>query len=189
MLVHCTQPGSRLSRTITKMGSIPPPPPYYAPAPRKDNTLKVVLIVLAVVAFLCLLLVGVFAYFGYKMFDQNFKPVASCQMAMEDLRTSLKMYAKQNGDKLPPAATWQEAIKPYLVKAMAASKAKKEGFFSELEPTGVWTCGKRLKGTGMTGLAYNSDLAGKKLASLQTPLETVMVFEVPKSGAQLGYAL
>ena len=120
------------------MGSYPPP--FSPPAPRKDNTLKIVLIILGVAAFMCVLLLGAAGVFGMKFFNQSIKPLAGCAIGFNDVREAMREYAKEHNDTLPAADKWQDEIRPYLVKVLAKNREDKGGIFPELDPNGNWGC-------------------------------------------------
>jgi hypothetical protein len=91
----------------------------------------------------------------------------------------MRQYADAHGGKLPPAASWQSDIKAIYAKASA--KNKKEGNpFGVMPAEGQWGCEAN---GAKTGFAYNSSVAGKKLADL--PSDTILVFEVPQTGMNL----
>ncbi|MFN8218720.1 MAG: hypothetical protein U0S12_01130 [Fimbriimonadales bacterium] len=166
------------------MGSYPPP--FSPPAPRKDNTLKIVLIILGVAAFMCVLLLGAAGVFGMKFFNQSIKPLAGCAIGFNDVREAMREYAKEHNDTLPAADKWQDEIRPYLVKVLAKNREDKGGIFPELDPNGNWGCDDG-KG-GKTGMAYNTEIAGKKIAEVKDHSGTILIFEVPDSGTNLAKA-
>lgn len=163
------------------MGSYPPP---FNPAPPKGNSnTKVILIILGLVAFLCLGGIVAMGLFGWNVFKKGIAPIAGCGLGFDNIRTAMKDYAKEHGDKLPPAATWQDDVRPYLIKVLKATKEQKGGIIPEVDPGGSWGCedGK----DGRTGIAYNSDVAGKKIAEIKTPDQTILLYEVPEARQNL----
>lgn len=168
------------------MGSYPPP---FNPAPpRKNSNTKVILIILGLVAFICIGGLAATMIFGYRMLKDTIGPIAGCGMGFDNVRSALEAYAAKNEGKLPPAATWQDDVRPFLVEVLKKSKNELEGIVPEIDPGGSWGC-KDGKG-GLTGMAFNSELAGKKVADIKNPETTVLLFEVPtiKANQSLAYA-
>lgn len=151
------------------------PPPYYPGAPKKSNTTTVVLIVLGVLAVCCVLGIAGVAGGGWFVFNKG-KTIAACAMGFEDARASLEDYAADHNGKLPAAKSWQDEIQPYFAK-QASKHADERKLLGSFPTDGVWGC--QNDGAEMTGIAFNSELAGKKLSDL--PDDSVLLFEVPKA--------
>lgn len=151
------------------------PPPFGAQQPaKKNNTVLIVVIVLVVLAIPCLLLVGG-GFWVYNVAKTNVMPMAGCAIGFEELRDSILAYADDNDGKLPNAATWQDDVRSYFAKESKGNKQDK-GPFETFQPDGDWGC--KHEG-GMTGIAFNSELSGKKVADIKDPEDTIVIYEVP----------
>jgi hypothetical protein len=158
------------------------PPPYGVP--RKKNTTTVVLVILGLCAACCIIGVIVFAGAGFFAF-KKMRNTIGCALGFTEAGLAMKDYAKAHDNKLPPADTWQDAIRPYYAKRIEAD-LKKDGsnVFGSFDPEGQWVC-KDESGSGQTGIAFNTDLAGKSLDDIQNKSTTIVLFEVPKTGSNL----
>ena len=155
------------------------PPPYYPGAPKKSNTTTVVLIVLGVLAVCCILGIAGLAGGGWFVFNKG-KTIAACAMGFEDARRSLEAYATDHNGKLPAAKNWQDEIQPYFAKE-AAKHPDERKLLGSFPTDGDWGC--KNEDGNMTGIAFNAELAGKKINDL--PDDTILLFEVPKAGKNL----
>lgn len=153
--------------------NVPPPFTPPQPAPRKSNTALIVGIVLACVLIPCIGLIVVGAM-GFNFFKQTIGPLATCGIGFEMVRTSILDYAQANGGKLPPAATWQDDVRPFYAKL----SPDEYGPFEKMSADGDWGC---KTGNSMTGIAYNSDLAGKLLTDIKDPYNTILIYEVEQA--------
>lgn len=145
------------------------PPPYRQ---KKSNTGLIIGLIIGGLVLCCVgpaLLIGGLGYFGLK----QGVPIVTCAMAIDDLQTAMTQYADANGGKLPAANNWQTAIKPYYQKVVSGKKDQNP--FGQMSAEGMWGCSV---GDEKTGFAFNSDLAGKKIADIKDT-STVMIFEVP----------
>lgn len=118
-------------------------------------------------------------YGGWKGY-QAVAPMAECMMAFEDARNAVLAFAKENAGKLPSAAKWEDEIRPYYVKEVAKSKDER-GPLATMNENGPWGC---KVGSGMTGMAYNSAIAGKLLKDVQSS-GGIVLFEVERAGRNL----
>jgi len=121
--------------------------------------------------------------------------MVGCTADLKVIRDSLVAYANEKG-AFPKAETWQDDIRDKVTAGVAASnKEFEEAPFkiSRIDPNGEWNCvvkdstGKEIK----YGFAYNSEVAGKKMAEIKDPATMVLVFESEKTGKNLAmkYAL
>ncbi len=155
-----------------------PPDEYREPA-RKKNLLWVWLLVLAVPLLACgVCLVGLVP--GVRRMMSEGGRMASCAMNLKAAHSALLAYAQENQDTLPPAATWQTAIAPYLARVTAKSRSELEQAskfvkFDINDGSTPLSC--QVSDTQRTGIAMNDTLGGKKLASIEKPLQTVLLFE------------
>ena len=174
------------------------PPPYgaqFGPPPKKSNQLSYILIGVSLV---CIGLCGVGGYFAWQqakgVIDTGMTMVG-CTADLKVIRDSLVAYANEKG-AFPKAETWQDDIRDKVTAGVAASnKEFEEAPFkiSRIDPNGEWNCvvkdstGKEIK----YGFAYNSEVAGKKMAEIKDPATMVLVFESDKTGKNLAmkYAL
>lgn len=146
-------------------------PPAYSP-PKKSNTGLIIGLILGGIAICCIGTVGGIGLFGYRFFSDTIAPIAECMTGYQAVSESLSAYAKDHDGKLPSAAKWQEELAPYVEKELATMKDE-AGPFKLMDPYGEWSC---KSGTRKTGMAFNSDLDGKKLADAKKD-DLVVVFE------------
>lgn len=154
-------------------------PPPYSPAPKKNNT---VLIVVGVVLGLGICCIGPIAVLGVGglLGFRGVEGMVKCAGSMSKIRDATVAYAKANGDTLPSAATWEDKVRPEYEK-LATNQDM--GPFELLSATDPWVC-KNSDGTE-TGIAFNRDLSGKKLSDIKDRLNTALIFEVEKGGKNL----
>lgn len=136
-------------------------------APRRGNSL--VWIILGTVVGLCVLLVLGIGSAGIWAFGKV-KPMAECTIEVQVLARSLKAYTSANGGKLPPAASWQTALKKELA-AETRRFNKDAGPFAVRGPSEPVGCGK---GAESTGFSFNTKYSGKKLSDLKMATEPLM---------------
>lgn len=152
------------------------PPPFSPPGapPKKSNSpLLIVIIVVLCVLIPCGGLIAL-GYYGFNLFGKTVGPMASCVLMFEGARASIVDYKDAHEGKLPNAATWQDDIKPYY-KKWFDTKAKEAGPFAPPGPDAEWGCKAEGK---TTGIAFNSDLGGKKWDDIKDHRTTVLIFEI-----------
>lgn len=171
--------------------STPPPFEPLPDEPRKKGPKIWLWVILGVVVICC----GGIAYFANavrNMFNSGgVGAMTGCLLAYDGIYKGLEDYAKEHDGKLPPAESWQVELKPYYEKYVTAKAEKMENPLFEIavakadEPWGCVQGGKLI-----SGMAYNSDVAGKVLADLPNKAETVLVFEIkdPAMNANMAYA-
>lgn len=128
-----------------------------------------------------------FASKTMKQVADTMMPTVSCAKNFEYARDAMLDYANEKG-ALPPKENWQALIEPYYRKL--AAKMDKEGgdvmgadFSLKAWPEGAeWNCKVP---DGVTGVAYNLELAGKKLADIKNKSDAIVLFEVQKPGKNL----
>ena len=155
------------------------PPPYYS-GPKKSNVGLIIAIIIGVVCVCCVLPivgVGALGFWGLG----KIKGMVGCSIAFTNLQRSVQQYADDHGGKLPKAATWQTDIHPYFVKEVARH-AKEQQMFSN---GGADAVGCTNGDSPPTGIAFNTELSGKKISDIKDPLTAVMLFEVPQTGSNL----
>lgn len=166
------------------------PPPYPV---KKGPNWPLILTVGAV--FICLPC-AIGGYFLYTVGGKAIKgavetvlPTVSCAMNFDAARQGVLDYANAHDGKLPNAKTWQDDIEPYYRAAIEKEIGKEKGEFMgmSMKPTpfvkaSKWTC---KAGSLETGIEYNSELSEKKLADITSKKDTVLFFEVPKTGINL----
>jgi hypothetical protein len=168
--------------------SMQAPPPYIAPQP-KNKTGLIIAIVLGVLFVCCglpTMLAGGGLWFGWN----KMKGTMGCAISFAVVRQALDEYVADHNGKLPPAAKWQDEIRPYYAKALTSGKkgssngneAEQVMKLMEVMPAdGDWGCTNE---KNQTGMAFNSVLSGKKLAEIKDR-STVLIFEVPDRGKNL----
>ncbi len=115
----------------------PPPgysgsPPGYAmpPAPRQNNTAKIVLIVLAVVFGGGIFLIAILAAILFPVFQKvrGNARLASCETNVQQIDLALFQYAQDHNGKFPPPAAYKNAVFPYVKsEAIFHCPADKDG--------------------------------------------------------------
>jgi|GEM_PF-1220205 len=171
--------------------SMPPPIPG-SPLPRQGNsTLKILAVVLIFVGVPCILggffLTTMFKQ-GVKTLGSNIVPMVSCAYSYEQARDALLQYARDHDGKLPPAETWEDAVRPYFSKLVKdlppGGKVLDQEFRIKPFPTeGVWGC--EVDGKVTTGIAFNQELGGLALTAIKNPGQTILLYEVAKPGRNL----
>lgn len=112
--------------------------------------------------------------FGFNWFKNTIGPLASCAIGFEQVRDSLVEYAEEHDGKFPQAEVWQDEVRPIYARRIKENRAE-YGPFTPMDPDGEWGC-KTEK--AMTGLAFNSDLGGKKLDDIKDHRTTILIFEI-----------
>lgn len=107
---------------------------------------------------------GLFALF------KGASPMVGCTIAMTGLSRAMEDYAKANGGKLPPAASWQSAIAPYYDKSL---KGEDAGPFKIPQSNAPFACDDSAK----TAIAFNTAFSGKKLADIKDREDAIILFE------------
>ena len=163
------------------------PPPYIPAAPKKKTGL-IIAIVLGVLFVCCGLPLIAVVGGGFFAFGQA-KGTVGCTISFGVVRAAIDDYVADHNGKLPPAATWQDAVRPYYAKKL---KSKKDGgndreseqvlsMLQVMPADGEWGC---TEDKTKTGIAFNSTLGGKKLAEIKDR-STVLIFEVPQRAKNL----
>lgn len=162
----------------------PPPfheqPPTYS-APRRSNTGLIIGIVIGVLAICCGLPLGLVAY-GVKNLGPAVFDTAGCAVSMSFLQRSAELYAKDHNGQLPSAATWQDDLKTYYRKLHDKPKNKDTGPINIPYMEDQALCVQSGK---QTGIAINTDVAGKKLSDIKDPSGEILFFEVNQVGRNL----
>ncbi|MEQ1822188.1 MAG: hypothetical protein ABL949_06750 [Fimbriimonadaceae bacterium] len=158
------------------MSSPPPFVPPMAPYPQKKNNNTVLIVVLILVVLVPCIGILVFGALGLSFFKNTAMPMATCMITFEGAKSAVEEYTADKGH-LPNAATWQDDVRSYYKKYL---ESKKEDFgpFSPPPADGVWSC---KSGTTVTGLAFNDDVSGKKMADIKDKSTTVLLYEVDKA--------
>lgn len=156
------------------------PPPFQGGAPAKSNS-KIILWVSLAAVLLVVFLCGGLVWAAYSMVTgvgKSIGTVAQCPMTFELVSEATKAYAQENGGKLPPAKTWQKDIAPYYSKLAAKLEKQMEDVpFLKIKPQAITTPLSCTMGTPAPAIAYNSEVAGKKLTEIKDPNSTVLFFE------------
>lgn len=151
--------------------SRPPPgyggsPPGYGmpPAPRQNNTVKIVLIVLAVVFGGGIFLIAILAAILFPVFQKvrGNARLAVCETNVRQIELGLIQYAQDHKGKLPPsAAGYKDAVSPYVF-----ASAKTENIFQCPADKDV-----------PVAYSMNANLQGKSLDDLAHPEKVVLTYE------------
>lgn len=141
------------------------PPPYQQPQyvqpsqPPKNNSTKIVIIVLACVfGFFCLL-VPILAAILFPVFSQakNAAKNEECIMNLRQICNGASMYAAENDNKLPLAENWNGALDMYT--------SLEDVFHCPGVPHRNY------------GYAYNDSLSGLAVAQIAMPQTEPMIFD------------
>lgn len=154
------------------------PPPYYA-GQKKSNVGLIVAIILGVVCVCCILpLIGFggLAWWGFG----KVKGMVGCSITLTNLESAVQDYADAHDGKLPNAKTWQTDIRSYY-----ESEVKKHAKEQQMFTGGSQEVGCTNDNAAPTGIAFNTELSGKKQSDIKDPNSTVMLFEVSKTGSNL----
>lgn len=157
--------------------------PPAAP-PRKDKTGTIILVIILAFVGMCVLGAMIFAWFGFnaaKTVMPQAMAFAACEVNYEAVHESLKEYADEHGGKLPPAATWQDELRPYVKKRLDKVRAGMTDApdFVKMEPMnpdGDWGCDFG-EGGPKTGMAFNKDFGGKKIDEIKSKDTDILIFE------------
>lgn len=161
------------------MGNAPPPfVPPAAAGPKKSNTTLIVVIILAVVGIPCVGAIVVGAV-GFKFFKSDIAPMAGCMMAFEEVHEAVIDYANEHNATLPNAKTWQDDVRDNYRKVVVKN-SEDRGPFKAMRADSDWGC--EIGNDQMSGIAFNSEVSGKKLADIKEPRSTVLIFEVEAPG-------
>jgi len=146
--------------------------PYYGAPPspkRRNTTLIVVLILLGVILLLCAGCAG-FVFYFLKKSGSFIGCITHYQLALQ----ATKSYANGHDGKLPDAAKWQDEIAPYY-----QTKGKTSNSIIDFgNADGNLGCAGGPGGPA-TGMAFNSELSGKKLNAVINEQTPIIFFEVP----------
>lgn len=145
----------------------------------------ILIIILGLIGF-CIVAGVVALFLGYRFAKDTVFPAAGCIVSFEAVRESMLEYAKTHDGKLPNAATWQDDIKDIFAKKV--KEFEQQDMFETFNPNGEWGC--KAEGSRQTGVCFNADLGGKKVADIANPWSVPMVFEVeaPKRNQAEKYA-
>lgn len=155
------------------MQTPPPFSPPGAPPKRSNSAIWIIVIVVLCVVIPCGGLIAL-GFFGFNWFGRTLGPMASCMLLYEGVRHSVEAYSDEHDGKLPNAATWQDDVRPYYAKWREKS-AKEAGPFAPPTSDAEWGCtieGKK------TGIAFNSELSGKKWDDIEKKRTTILLYEV-----------
>ncbi|HSI73264.1 MAG TPA: hypothetical protein VK934_08805 [Fimbriimonas sp.] len=154
------------------------PPPYR---PKKSNTGLIIGLVIGALVICCgggAALLGGGAWFAFKKVG----PMAKCSISLEAMAHAVTAYADAHGGKMPDADKWQDQVKDLYAKEIQKSDAKEQPF-GTIPAEGEWGC--EADGNVTTGIAFNAELSGKKLADIKDQSNTIMLFEVKEHGRNL----
>ena len=149
-------------------------PPQFPGAPKKSKTGCIIGGIALALVLCCCGGGGALFYFGRGVFGKAVGMVG-CSVAMGFQRDGLLKYAEAHGGKLPPAKTWQNDIARYATKL---SEKDKEGTPFAIAASTDDYCDK----SAGTSIVYNAALAGKKVADVKSPYETIALFEASGLG-------
>lgn len=137
------------------------------PPKRKRNTALIVWLIIGGVVLCCLLPIGLLIGFGPGLF-KNAVSFAGCAASFVEIRDSIRDYSADHKGKLPPAETWQDAVRPYYQKRVAGDHKKG---IPMIPAEGPWACkigGERY------GVAYNEEVAGKDELATEKAKDVVL---------------
>lgn len=144
---------------------------------KKSKTGLIIAIVLGVFGVCCVLPILGGGFFGFNLF-KKLTPMIGCVIGMDEAQQAIRLYADEHSGKLPNAKTWQDDLRPYYSRVEKDGKDKPP--FKTFPVDGEWVCNDDKD--QRTGIAFNSELSGKKLADIKDPYSTVLLFEVDQPG-------
>ena len=158
------------------------PPQFAPPAPPQKKSNALLIIILVILGFCALCCVGIIL-FSMNMWGKMSKGVG-CVIHYEFARKALSDYAVAHDGNLPAAASWQDDVATYYGKSKSGEKVSGAGILDFGDASKDLGCAS--DGTNpATGMAFNSDLAGKAVADAKKNPTTVLLFEVPQTGRNL----
>lgn len=101
----------------------------------------------------------------------------ACDNSLEATRLAIRKYASEHDGVLPKAETWQDDVRPYLGELKSPGRDARM-----MDPQGLWGCYLTDRIT-MTGMAYNTEMSGRKLDEVIGTKILVFEVEVPKRNA------
>jgi len=148
--------------------------------PRKSKSNVIVWVIVGGVLGCCVLPIVLVGGGGFWLFNKA-KGFAGCAISYSQVQQGLLNYAQAHNGKLPKAETWQDDVREDYRKLM---KSKKEmGPIDQMPAEGDWGC-KDSEGV-MSGMAFNTDLSGKKLDDIKDRYSVVLLFETEHPGKNL----
>lgn len=114
---------------------------------------------------------------GWNFLKKTAFPMAGCFIGFEEVRNSIVAYSEDHDGKLPNAKTWQDDVREYYRKESARQK-KEKGPVQSFKVDGLWGC--TLEDGSQTGIAFNSELSGKKVSDIKDKNDKILVFEIEK---------
>ncbi|MBI1757224.1 MAG: hypothetical protein HYR64_08980 [Fimbriimonas ginsengisoli] len=163
------------------MASTPPPfNPEPTRAGKGPNVILIVGIILGVL-FVCCAGGGAFVWFQGKKFTGPIFRMANCAIGFSEVQKAVLEYADAHDGKLPNAKTWEDDVRPFYDKVHSRN-ADQRGPFRGFSGDD-WGCSDAAE--GLTGVAFNLDLSGKKISDVKTPDFTPLIFEVETRGHNL----
>lgn len=161
------------------------PPPGMG-VPQKKGTNPLVWIFVALGAFCCIGIIA-FGAMTATVFNQT-KGMFPCIFSLATLNKSMDAYVKEKG-VFPPAENWQDELAPYYSKNSDDMKNELKDapmgideWANVADINGDFSC--NTSGT-KTFIAYNPDIAGKKVTDIADPAATVMFFETTTTGRNI----
>ncbi|MGE0001164.1 MAG: hypothetical protein AB7F50_00540 [Fimbriimonadaceae bacterium] len=161
--------------------SVTPPPFQVQQAPPRSGSGNKACIWVAVGLVACCLVLIVMGFVFFKSTMGAVSPMVGCAATMEAASDALQAYADDHGGKYPPAETWMDEIQPYYEK-LAEDFNDAPDFVQGMAPAEAgseWACD--WPNGVVTGVAYNTDVAGKTRAEIKDPAKTPLVYELPSA--------
>ncbi len=159
-------------------------PPPYIPSKPKSKTGLVIGLVIAAVVVCCVAPIALLGG-GAAWLMNNGQSFMTCTMSYTLVPKAVTAYVKKNAGTLPKAAKWQDDVRPFY-KKINTRIAEQGGLgpFKLAPVDGDWGCAEAGETSGM---AFNTEVAGKKLADIKDPANTIMLFETSKTGKNLAF--
>jgi prepilin-type processing-associated H-X9-DG protein len=140
------------------MSRLPPEEEYLTPR-RSTSPMAVFGLVIGGCLVLAVVLVGGAAAILFPVYSSARRAAtsASCTSNLKQIATGLMMYSQDYNDQLPPSATWQAEVMPYIKSQQ------------------VFACPDR--GPAPVGYAYNILLDRRPMRQILSPAATPMAFD------------
>ncbi len=161
------------------------PPPPEAKATNVANR-ACLFIVIGLVAF-CGVGLFILVFFVQGLVTKVSKG-ASCAVMFEMVQSSAIAYSREHNGKLPDGTDWEGTIEPYYARLYAKmeTELKKASFLKGfLPPPPGQPLECHSENNVVTGVAYNADVAGKKVSDVKDPETTVLFYETDRRGKNL----
>ena len=159
-------------------------PPPFEPggnyAPRNKNSANPIIWILVAIGAACCICIIAGAFMMKGVVSEGMS-IAKCPIGMELYQQSITAYVKEKG-VFPPAQNWQDEIAPYFEIEFKdfqekTDEAKSMGEMFDIPKADEVLVCYETRGQAITGIYYNTDLAGKKPTDFPDVDKEILLFE------------